>query len=168
MLVTIDTAYADTTAADLSLAVDGPERPALHELRLALPDGVSVRLRLLGASHQVLLVGPGTTRTETVACLPGQPPELPAEARRDDGRYRFASRVDRLPRQDLAARMAELRGTLADDPYALVGIFPGDEDAVTALRVRHDEATGRVSWQTWHAYPQTGELVETTTEVDLP
>ncbi|MBO4207052.1 DUF2617 family protein [Micromonospora echinofusca] len=176
MLVSLDTPYADTTAADLSLALDGPERPALHVLTVDLPGRVAVRLRLLGASHQVLLDAPGTSRSETVACLPGSPPSLPSRVEEPDGRYRFAAEVLRLSRAELAARMAVLRTELVDDPYALVGVFPGDQDAITALRVRLEtagsaegtpEAQATVRWQTWHAYPQTGELVQTETAVNL-
>ena len=39
---------------------------------------------------------------------------------------------------ELHTRIAGLRADLADDPYALVGVFPGDPDAVTALAVRTD------------------------------
>ena len=56
MLVALDAPYVDTRAADLSLALGGPERPALHVRELTLPGGRSLRLRLLGASHQVICV----------------------------------------------------------------------------------------------------------------
>ncbi|MEU1605522.1 DUF2617 family protein, partial [Micromonospora matsumotoense] len=58
MLVSLDTPYVDTCAADLSLALGGPERPALHVRDLTLPGGIRLRLRLLGASHQVVLAAP--------------------------------------------------------------------------------------------------------------
>ena len=67
----------------------------------------------------------------------------------------------------LRTRVAALRADLADDPYALVGVFPGDVDAVTALSVRPDPPDGTVGWRTWHAYPQTNELVLTETVVAL-
>ncbi|MFC7546333.1 DUF2617 family protein [Plantactinospora sp. GCM10030261] len=164
MLVDIDTPYADTTAADLSLAIDGPERPALHVLTVTLPGLATVHLRLLGASHQVVLDISGTAvRSETVACLPGAD-RLPREMHDDAGRYRFTSRVLRLDRVAFVEQVATLRDELTDDPHALVGVFPGDRDAVTALRVRPDGERA-VRWQTWHAYPQTGELVQTETVV---
>ncbi|MFD0785789.1 DUF2617 family protein, partial [Micromonospora azadirachtae] len=56
---------------------------------------------------------------------------------------------------------------LADDRLALVGVFPGDPDAVTALAVRSGSPGGEVAWRTWHAYPQTNELVLTETVVAL-
>jgi hypothetical protein len=174
VLVSLDTPYVDTSAADLSLALGGPERPALHVLDLALPGGTRVHLRLLGASHQVMLDAPGTTLAETVACLPGRTPELPAAQRDDDTGYRFTATVRRP--DDLHTEITALRAELAGDPYALVGVFPGDPDAVTALRVRPvvdptlpgAAGAGRsVGWQTWHAYPQTNELVLTETMVTL-
>jgi hypothetical protein len=156
VLVSIDAPYADTTAGDLSFALGLPEQPALHVLEIP---PIGLRLRLLGASHQVVLAG---RCIETVACLPGRPPSLPASVR--DGAYRFAAAVHRLDPAALSRAVARLRDRLAGDPYALVGVFPGDRDAVTALRAR--AGTGWTRWRTWHAYPQTGELVATRTEVN--
>ncbi|MER7460340.1 DUF2617 family protein [Micromonospora sp. NPDC126480] len=167
MLVTIDAPYVDTSAADLSLAFDDVERPALHVLDLDLPGGVHVRLRLLGASHQVVLRAPGTALTETVACLPGRRPDLPGAVHDEHTGYRFTATVLRPEGGGLRDRVATLRADLADDPYALVGVFPGDVDAVTALSVRPDPPDGALGWRTWHAYPQTNELVLTETVVAL-
>ncbi|AVT28536.1 DUF2617 domain-containing protein [Plantactinospora sp. BC1] len=174
MLVTLHTAYEDTTAAELSHALDTPEQPALHLLDLGLAHlgrpGTRLQLRLLGASHQVVLEGPAGNLIETVACLPGRRPELPATLADPATGYRFTARVRRLAAAEMSARAARLRRDLADDPYALVGVFPGGPDAITALRVarRADpggDGTGGIGWRTWHAYPQSGELVETETVV---
>ncbi|MEH1026253.1 DUF2617 family protein [Micromonospora profundi] len=169
MLVSLDTPYVDTCAADLSLAIGGPERPALHVRDLTLPGDVRLRLRLLGASHQVVLTDSagGDGLTETVACLPGRPPHLPGSLHDEAGGYRFTATVLRPAAGELHARIAALRADLAADPYALVGVFPGDPDAVTALAVRTDPPDGSVGWRTWHAYPQTNELVLTETVVAL-
>ncbi|GAA4566299.1 DUF2617 family protein [Micromonospora coerulea] len=163
MLVTLHAPYVDTSAADLSLTIGGPERPALHVRELTLPGGPTLRLRLLGASHQVIC----GALTETVACLPGRPPHLPGTLHDDAAGYRFTATVLRPDDHGLRARVAALRAALADDPYALVGVFPGDLDAVTALSVRPDPPAGTVAWRTWHAYPQTNELVLTETVVAL-
>nr|MDT0661857.1 DUF2617 family protein [Micromonospora sp. DSM 115978] len=179
MLVTLDTPYADTSAADLGLALTAPELPALHVLDVPLPGGRGgrLRLRLLGASHQVVLEGVAGGLVETVACLPGRPADLPSALHDAATGYRFEARVLRLEPGALSDRIAALRRDLAGDPYALVGVFPGGPDAVTALRARtgdHPAAgsegaagSDRVGWRTWHAYPQTGELVETETVVTL-
>jgi hypothetical protein len=163
VLVTLDAPYVDTSAADLSLTLGGPERPALHVRELSLPGGLTVRLRLLGASHQVVC----GQLTETVACLPGRPPHLPGALHDDAAGYRFTATVLRPDGDGLRTRVAALRAELAGDPYALVGVFPGDVDAVTALSVRPDPPDGTVAWRTWHAYPQTNELVLTETVVVL-
>ncbi|MEO3927220.1 DUF2617 family protein [Micromonosporaceae bacterium B7E4] len=175
MLVTLRTAYEDTTAAELSLALDTPEQPALHLLDLGRlahlgRPGTRLQLRLLGASHQMVLEGPGGGLIETVACLPGRRPELPATLTDPATGYRFTARVRRLSPGQMSAATARLRHDLADDPYALVGVFPGGPDAITALRVVHrtdpgGAGTGRIGWRSWHAYPQSGELVETETVV---
>ncbi|MEV0154197.1 DUF2617 family protein [Micromonospora sp. NPDC050686] len=161
MLVSLDVPYVDTSAAELSLALGGPERPALHVREVALPDGARLRLRLLGASHQVVY----GDLTETVACLPGRRPALPETLHDETAGYRFTATVLRPAGDGLRTRVAALRAELADDPYALVGLFPGDPDAVTALAVRPDPPAGRVAWRTWHAYPRTNELVVTETVV---
>ncbi|SCE86058.1 DUF2617 family protein [Micromonospora mirobrigensis] len=161
MLVTLHAPYVDTSAADLSLTLGGPERPALHVRELTLPGGPTLRLRLLGASHQVVC----GDLTETVACLPGRPPALPTALHDEATGYRFTAVVLRPPGDGLRARVAALRADLAGDPYALVGVFPGDPDAVTALAVRPRMPDGSVAWRTWHAYPQTNELVLTETAV---
>lgn len=178
MLVTLDAPYEDTTAAELSLALDTPERAALYTLDLGWLDrlghpGVRLRLRLLGASHQVVLDRPARDALiETVACLPGLRPELPATLADPVTGYRFTARVRRLNLGEMSACTSALRHDLADDPYALLGIFPGGPDALTAVRVdpRSESAEpahmpGGLRWRTWHAYPQTGELVETETVV---
>ncbi|MEJ3743404.1 DUF2617 family protein [Actinomycetes bacterium KLBMP 9797] len=146
MLVRLDVPYADSTAGDLSFALGLPVLPALHTLRLS----ATLELRLLGASHQVV----AGDLVETVACLPGRAPHLPPSV--DDPGYRFAATVERLDRTVAAALWRDL----VRDPRALVGVFPGDPDAVTALRADDH------GWQTWHAYPQTGELVVTRTVLE--
>ena len=168
MLVTLDTPYADTTAADLSFTLGSPELPALHVLDLARPDHCGVTLRLLGASHQVVLRGADRGFIETVACLPGRRSALPSTVDDEAAGYRFAARVSQLSSDELSRRVAALRQELADDPYALVGVFPGGPDAATALCVDTAVVAGGrtgFGWRTWHAYPQTGELVETETVV---
>ncbi|WFE37736.1 DUF2617 family protein [Micromonospora sp. WMMD998] len=162
MLIALAAPYVDSRAADLSLSLGGPELPALAVRDLDLPGGRPLRLRLLGASHQVV----AGALTETVACLPGRRPHLPDALHDATTGYRFTATVLRPAGDGLRTRVAALRAELADDPHALVGVFPGDEDAVTALAVRLDPPDGAVAWRTWHAYPQTNELVLTETVVE--
>lgn len=54
MLTTLQTSYSDTRAADLAWTLGREPLPALAVLDLELA-AAKVQLRLLGASHQVLL-----------------------------------------------------------------------------------------------------------------
>ncbi|NJP67883.1 DUF2617 family protein [Streptomyces spiramenti] len=166
---TLETPYLDSSPEDLSLALGLPDQEALLTTEVPV-DGVTVRLRLLGASHQVFA---GPIR-ETVACLgKGVGEGLPAVLERDmDGwSYRFASHTRRCSPAAFTSRVQRLRETLADRDDALFGVFPGAPDAVTALSVRPaedadhggDGAGPRVEWRTWHTYPRSLEIVETRT-----
>lgn len=158
--------YADVRAADLVLELDAPEAPALEVLELAL-GGFQLELRLLGHSHQVVVSAPGFELSETVSCRPEAADEgrLPgARAVRRDGRaYAFSAAL--LPLEEFAD--GALAAAVAADPQGLVADFAGRPGAFTALRAAAVDEPGvtGVRWETWHAYPQTGELVRTTGEV---
>jgi hypothetical protein len=158
--------YADVRAEDLVLVLDAPEEPALETLELALGDA-QVVLRLLGHSHQVVVSAPGFALSETVSCRPdaGEEQRLPAAraVRRDDRAYAFTAEV--LPLEEFSD--GALTAAVAEDPRGLVGDFAGEPGAFTALRAVEvdDPGVRGVRWETWHAYPQSGELVRTTGEV---
>jgi hypothetical protein len=169
MLTTLTTTYTDTRAGDLAWRLGGGELPALAVLDLTIGQH-AVQLRLLGASHQVVL-GTGDPQasrwSETVACLPGRRTPLPARAaeRFDGGEYEFAARIEALPPHTFAARAQELLALVENHPQGLAGVFPGDPSAFTALLAGGRE--GRVEWRTWHAYPQEGRLVCTRSSLTL-
>ncbi len=158
--------YADVRAADLVLELDGPEAPALQTLRLDL-EGLRLELRLLGHSHQVIVTAPAFRLVETVSCHRSADGDghLPATraVRRDGRAYAFSAEVLSLEELDAGALIA----AVAADSRGLVGIFAGQAGAFTALRGAAAEEPGAsgVRWETWHAYPQTDELVRTTGEV---
>lgn len=177
MLTTLQTSYTDTRAGDLAWRLGGDTLPALavRDLRLdGLADGPvnrhsgegrkglshgTMQLRLLGASHQVVLAaGPGNC-LETVACLPGRRTPLPARVAEQVAgwEYEFAARIEELPPHVFASRAQELLALVEGHPRGLAGVFPGDPSAFTALVAHYDK--GRVLWRTWHAYPQEGRLV---------
>lgn len=163
MLTSLQTAYSDTRAADLAWALGREPLPALAVLDLQL-GGTAMQLRLLGASHQVLLEeGGGTTCSETVACLPGSRTPLPLGVAEQlgDREYEFAARVETLSEVQFAARAQELLALVAEHPHGLAGTFPGSPYAFTAMLAQRSE--GQVRWRTWHAYPQEGQLVVTRT-----
>jgi hypothetical protein len=166
MLTTLKTAYTDTRAAELAWALGREPLPALAVLDLDL-SGARLQLRLLGASHQVLLEEGESNCSETVACMSGSSTPLPlGVARRLGGReYEFASRVETLTRRAFAARAQELLALVADHPNGLAGTFPGSPHAFTAMLAQRID--GQVRWRTWHAYPQEGSLVVTRTCVGV-
>jgi hypothetical protein len=168
VLVALDAPYADTRAADLRFAVGVSHRPdqrvavGVPHLRELAVDvgGVTVELRLLGASHQVRC----GAFTETVACLPALSEVVPQEFATPG--YRFRSRIRRLDPEAFAAECAALRERAEAEPHALAAVFPGARDALTVLVAR--PAGGGAAWWTAHAYPQSGELVLTETKVTIP
>lgn len=172
MLTTLQTAYTDTRAGDLAWCLGKTALPALAVLDLEVGDRrgmrASVQLRLLGASHQVLVDAGRGACSETVACLPGSQAPLPFGVARRVGvwDYEFGARIETLSQGSFAGRAQELLALVADHPQGLAGTFPGDPHAFTAMLVQCGE--GSVRWRTWHAYPQEGRLVTTRTRVCAP
>ncbi|MFF2775151.1 DUF2617 family protein [Streptomyces sp. NPDC058052] len=164
MLTTLKTSYTDTRAADLAWALGREPLPALAVLDLEL-SGAKLQLRLLGASHQVLLEEEGRSCSETVACMPGSSTPLPlgVSKRIGEWEYEFAARVETLTQGSFAGRASELLALVADHPHGLAGTFPGSPHAFTAMLAQRHE--GQVRWRTWHAYPQEGQLVVTRTRI---
>ncbi|MGW8954110.1 DUF2617 family protein [Streptomyces sp. NPDC055709] len=164
MLTTLKTSYTDTRAADLAWALGREPLPALAELDLEL-SGAKLQLRLLGASHQVLLEEDRGACSETVACMPGSSTPLPlgVERRFGDWEYEFAARVETLSQDSFAGRAQEVIALVTDHPHGLAGTFPGSPHAFTAMVAQRLD--GQVGWRTWHAYPQEGQLVVTRTRV---
>ncbi|OON74900.1 DUF2617 family protein [Streptomyces tsukubensis] len=167
MLTTLHTSYTDTRASDLAWVLGREPLPALATLDLELAD-VTLQLRLLGASHQVLLDGEGGHCSETVACVPGSSTPLPIGVADHVGgwEYHFAARVERLSPVSFAGRAQELLALVADHPHGLAGVFPGSPDAFTAMLAQRQD--GETLWRTWHAYPQEGQLVVTRTRLAAP
>jgi hypothetical protein len=158
MLARLDTVYADTRADALSFALGLPPLDALAVLSVVRAD-VRVELRLLGASHQVM-AGPVS---ETVACLPGRPGPLPGRVHEEIGgwSYDFTADVETYSSGGaFETAVADLAARLGDRTDALTGAFPGSPYALTALAVEPDGG-----WRTWHAYPQTREIVATRTRL---
>ncbi|MEV6329499.1 DUF2617 family protein [Streptomyces sp. NPDC051909] len=164
MLTSLKTSYTDTRAADLAWALGRDPLPALAVLDLELA-GAKLQLRLLGASHQVLLEEESRSCSETVACLPGSSTPLPlgVSKRVGEWEYEFAARVETLTQGSFAGRAQELLALVADHPHGLAGTFPGSPHAFTAMLAQRHE--GQVRWRTWHAYPQEGQLVVTRTRI---
>jgi hypothetical protein len=166
MLTTLKTAYSDTRAGDLAWAVGREPLPALATLDLEFADA-HVQLRLLGASHQVVLEESHGSCSETVACMPGSSAPLPLGVSKRLGAwdYEFASHVETFSPGSFVARAQELIALVAEHPNGLAGTYPGSPHAFTALLVQRQG--DQIHWRTWHSYPQEGGLVCTRTRVDL-
>ncbi|NBM16859.1 DUF2617 family protein [Streptomyces sp. GC420] len=166
MLTTLKTAYTDTRASDLSWCLGKEPLPALavQDVRLG---SAEVQLRLLGASHQVIIEEDRESCSETVACMPGSSNPLPlgVSERIGNWEYEFAARVETLSKGSFAGRAQELLALVSDHPHGLAGTFPGSPHAFTALLVQRQD--GQVSWRTWHSYPQESCLVATRTRVGV-
>lgn len=164
MLTTLNTSYTDTRAADLAWALGREPLPALATLDLEL-SGAKLQLRLLGASHQVLVEEERGSCSETVACIPGSSTPLPlgVAKRIGDWEYEFAARVEVLGPGSFAGRAQELIDLVSGHPQGIAGVFPGSPHAFTAMLAQRQE--GQIHWRTWHAYPQDGQLVATRTRV---
>jgi len=163
MLRDLDVPFSDAAADQLVWRLGAAPQPALASMVVDLGSGRSLDVRLLGASHQVLVRdgASGAVRcSELVACVADLRGDLPPTAvcRVDDLEYRFTSDVRRVDVETLGRVAAGLRNR-AGEASTLVGSFPGSPHAVTAVEVVAD------GWRTWHLYPQTGEVVTTTTSL---
>lgn len=161
----LDVAFVDTRAGQLGFSLSAAPRTPL-----AVADhrfgAVSLSIRLLGASHQVILTDGGHDLCETVACLPGTPSALP-QSYQSRG-YVFTSRIQTLDEDEIARVVDQVTAQVAAHTDAglpaLLGRFPGNPLAVTAV-IADADADG-VSWRTWHTYPQAGEVVLTSSHLD--
>ncbi|MFD0900711.1 DUF2617 family protein [Actinomadura sediminis] len=166
MLTTLDTPYADASADGLSFALGLPPLDALAVLPVQHGD-LTVQLRLLGASHQVI-AGP---LSETVACLDGPAEPLPGRTSTTlpGWAYEFTATTARHDDDAAFGRAVEaVCARLADRGDALAGAFPGARHAVTALALEETAEETGMGWRTWHAYPQTREIVMTRSRLVRP
>ncbi|MDL4817646.1 DUF2617 family protein [Actinomadura opuntiae] len=177
MRAVLDTPYRDARADGLSFALGLPPLDALAVLPVERA-GLTVELRLLGASHQVI-AGP---LSETVACLEGDAAApLPGSAATSltGWDYRFTATTAVHDDDAAFARAVDaVCARLADRGDALTGAFPGSRHAVTALALDGPPPAGAVpggigpragtGWRTWHAYPQTREIVMTRSRLVRP
>lgn len=157
MTVRLAVAFTDVRAADLRFSLDEPDRAPLAS-RTVRAGSTTLELRVLGASHQVVVDRDGLRLlTETLACDVAAGTSMPAQVEDGNG-YHFTSLVQRP--DDFAGAVAAVEALVADNPHGVVAGFPGSADAITAVLV---DSLDPLAWRTWHAYPNTGELVVTTT-----
>lgn len=163
-LLELPVAFADARAADLRLHLGLPPQRALATCTFE-GRGWSAGLRILGASHQVLIHrGQETVLSETVAChLVGAIlPPAPLPGRYRSAGYELRSEIARRAPADFRRAVEDLLGDHVEGP-GLCARFPGDPLAATVIRLDPgDDGRGTgIRWRTWHTYPRTGEVVTT-------
>lgn len=166
------TPFADTRASDLRFSAGRAHRrgrrglpPALAECPGPQVGGATSTLRVLGASHQVVLDFPGCRWVETLSCgTDGEPVVFPNGNVQLIGDWAYACRLELEVCPDRAA-MAAASASLDQLQHEVrLGVrFAGDPDARTVVgaSVGHDGAAEVLTWETWHLYPQHGEIVHT-------
>jgi hypothetical protein len=141
---------ADVTGAGLGLALNAPSPRPLATCRLHHPDGGALVLGVLGASHVVTVEHPTCQFSEQVSCAArSHGSDLPESA--DAPGYHLESRTDTHDETAFRRVAHWLREQCIHEAGCLGGIFPGDDDALTALAAEPDGAGWR--WRTWHLYP---------------
>ena len=159
MVVELDVGYCDTRAEDLGWSLGLEPQPALAVRDLAWA-GFLIQLRLLGASHQVVVraVGAPPVCLETLACIPARTVPVPAETTAVLGPWRY-SFDSGTRRHDPAEFDALVGGIERAARSGILGRYPGAPNAVTAISLRREDRA--LHWSTWHTYPQQGAIVTT-------
>lgn len=172
---TADVAFTDTSARELRFSLDHERITPLASRVIELPPSEAqnrsrLELHVIGSSHQVILNDHDTDAfIETFACLgEGERPEWDTTQATDGTWTGFARHRFNCSLTDVQGRFADAaaevaRSASAHDHHLVVG-FPGDQGALTALALTHNEP-GRVSWQTWHCYPQHRQIVHSSSEL---
>jgi hypothetical protein len=158
--------YADVRAADLTLELGLARVPALEVLRVPLGPGL-LELRLLGHSHQARAELPGAAFSETVRCAPGARGGLPASSTDAAGPLVLRLHRRRRAARPARARRRSRRGSppIRAGSWASSAPIPAPSRPCAPRRRPPGGAAGGLAWETWHAYPQSGELVRTRAEV---
>ena len=170
----LDVVPADVSATELGFRVDAGAPPeALASADTDHPDGRSaLQLSILGASHAVsVLMDRRVILTEEVSCHAagsgGGP--LPDRVRLPGpwGTHELSATTAWLAGPDFAELVGHLLDIARSDARVLLGRFPGDEGALTAVAA-DPGPSGAWGWRTWHLYPRTddargqgGEVVTT-------
>jgi hypothetical protein len=170
MIAALSVPYRNVDAADLTWTLDAPDEVALFAC-LHPVGPLDVEVRILGASHQVVVLHDGRILCrETVACREGRSGFLPAAEERElESRFRYEVRCDvrRLEADELPSWVNALRNYAEDEPGATIALFPSAPEAVTAVLVEPlPLSLHGVLWRTWHTYPHesgSGDVVATRT-----
>lgn len=141
---------ADVSGARLGLALNVPAPPPLATCRMDHPDGGTLLLGVLGASHVITVAHRDGDFSEQVSCAVGGHGESLPERTEAPG-YLLESRTETHDESSFRSLAHDLRQRCSRDNGWLGGVFPGDEAALTALRAEPEGRGWR--WHTWHLYP---------------
>jgi hypothetical protein len=188
MVVELDVGYCDTRAEDLGWSLELEPRPALAVRDLA-EAGFLIQLRLLGASHQVVVRVAGAGHGPDPGSSPGFNPEFSRSPELDCGPADaepvcletlacIPDRTGPVPAEAEAVlgrwhytfdshtgrhSPAEFDGLIGGIERAsrsgILGRYQGAPGAVTAISLHSEGRTLR--WSTWHTSPQQGSIVTT-------
>jgi Protein of unknown function DUF2617 len=143
-------APADVSGAKLRLALNAPAQRPLATHLLRHPDGGTLLLGVLGASHAVSISHAALRFSEQVSCASGsESGELPERAEAPG--YSLESHTERRGEAAFRRLARDLRQRCAAETGWLGGTFPGDDAALTALAAEPVGAGWH--WRTWHLYP---------------
>lgn len=157
--------FLDARAADLRLVIGPVDGTSLRPALATRPGPVffeyATELRVLGASHQVVLRTPQWAWAETLACDTGPTTAHPSES---DSliapglRHRVTVAVEQAHTQgDFGARADEIDRRCRAHDISLVVRFAGDALAFTAIGATVDADVLR--WETWHLFPENADIV---------
>jgi hypothetical protein len=141
---------ADVAGSRLGLALNTPAPAPLATHRLRHPDGGTLALGILGASHVISVEHATSPFSEEISCTANQRGgALPERA--DAPGYRLTAHTTDLAEAGFRALAEWLRDQCNAESGWLGGTFPGDDAALTAIAAQPDGAGWQ--WQTWHLYP---------------
>jgi hypothetical protein len=150
----------DVAGSRLGLALNAPIPAPLAIHRLVHPQGGTLMLGVLGASHIISVEHATSPFSEQISCTAQQYGSALPESAEAGGYYLTARTTDHA--EDTFRSLATwLRERCSAESGWLGGTFPGDDAALTAISATPDDAGWR--WQTWHLYPATtgGTVVHT-------
>jgi hypothetical protein len=143
-------APADVAGSGLRLALNAPTPKPLATHLIRHPDGGSLVLGVLGASHVISVKHPNVAFSEQISCI-----EHPNDGRlpdhMDEPGYRLESHAVEHAVAEFRRIASELRARCSRESGWLGGTFPGDDAALTAICAAPDGHGWR--WRTWHLYP---------------
>lgn len=172
---TVDVAFTDTSAQELSFSLDhGRIAPLASDfIDLASSneqDRVRLELHVIGSSHQVILSDNDTDSfIETFACLGDDERPDWNTTRTTTGtwsgftRHQFRCELTDVDGAFTDAAAEVVRRSNAHGRHLIVD-FPGEPGALTALALTKSTPE-QVSWQTWHCYPQHRQIVHSHSEL---